>query len=120
MSLATTDDVSARVGQSFTATELPRVLAFLDDATALVTDYCTGTWDRTNPPAAFKGVVCGEVIRWLSIAPGVVLERTGEMETQYGVAASNQELSQAAKNSLSKYRLKAATINIREPDCPPE
>lgn len=41
-------------------------------------------------PAIFKTVICSEVIRWLSVSPGVILERTGELETQFGQTASNQ------------------------------
>ncbi|MET8164692.1 hypothetical protein ABZT34_10590 [Streptomyces sp. NPDC005329] len=117
MSLATPADISARLGRPLADDEGPRVQAFLDDATALVEEYCTGRWDRATPPAIFKTVVCGEVIRWLSVAPGVILERTGELETQFGQTASNQGLSREATAALRKYRRKVGSLPLRRYDC---
>jgi hypothetical protein len=111
--LAAPDDVSARLGRAFADEELPRVTALIEDAAALVSDYCTAGWETANPPVILKTVVCAEVIRWLSVTPGVVLERTGELETQYGQAASAQGLSAEAKAALSKYRRKVAVVSLR-------
>ncbi|MBD0739843.1 hypothetical protein [Streptomyces sp. CBMA29] len=121
MAFATVEDVAARLGRPIADSETPRFQALLDDVSALIADYCTANnWTMDSPPATFKAVAAAEAIRWSAVDPGVVLERTGEMETQYGVTASNNELSQAARNSLSKYRLKATTISVRETQCPPE
>lgn len=121
MAFATVDDVAVRLGRPISDSETPRFQALLDDVSAFIADYCTAkNWNTETPPATFKAVAAAEAIRWASVDPGVVLERTGEMETQYGAAASNQELSQAAKNALGKYRLKATTVSVREPYCPPE
>ncbi|MEU3825223.1 hypothetical protein AB0F36_07845 [Streptomyces sp. NPDC029080] len=117
MPFATVDDVAARLGRPIADDEKPRAEAFIDDASAFVSEYCTGTWDRTAPPAIFKTVVCAEVIRWLSVAPGVILERTGELETQFGQTASNQGLSRDAKAALSKYRRKVGSLPLLRYDC---
>ncbi|MFM9464135.1 hypothetical protein ACKI1K_14960 [Streptomyces scabiei] len=117
MAFATPDDVAARLGRPLAEDENSRVSAFLDDASAFVTEYCNGTWDRTTPPAIFKTVVCGEVIRWLSVAPGVILERTGELETQFGQTASNQGLSREATAALRKYRRKVGSFGLLRYDC---
>lgn len=53
------------------------MLAFIEDASAFVTDYCTGRWDRTSPPVTFKAIVSAEALRCMA----VVLERTGKLET---------------------------------------
>ncbi|MFC9231351.1 hypothetical protein ACFTZI_20715 [Streptomyces decoyicus] len=117
MPFATPDDVAARLGRPLAEDEINRVSAFLDDASAFVSEYCTGTWDSTAPPTIFKTVVCAEVIRWLSVAPGVILERTGELETQFGQSASNQGLSRDARTALSKYRRKVGSLGFRRYDC---
>jgi hypothetical protein len=117
MPLATTDDIAARLGRPLDDGELLRVQALMDDASALVTGYCTKPWDKDSPPAVFKTVVCAEVIRWLSVAPGVILERTGELETQFGQTASTQGLSREAKSALSKYRRKVGSLPLRRYDC---
>ncbi|WP_406153576.1 DUF1320 domain-containing protein [Streptomyces anulatus] len=113
MPFATVDDVAARIGRPIADDEKTRVEAFIEDASAFVTDYCTGRWDRTSPPATFKAIVSTEVIRWMSVAPGVVLERTGELETQFGQTASAQGLSREAKQALSKYRRKVGSFAVR-------
>ncbi|MFD8088966.1 hypothetical protein [Streptomyces malaysiensis] len=113
MAYATSEDVAARLGRPVPDEEKARVEAFIEDASAFVTDYCTGRWDRTSPPATFKAVVCAEVIRWMSVAPGVVMERTGELETQFGQTAWNQGLSPESKRALSKYRRKVGSFAVR-------
>lgn len=87
MPLATPEDIAARLGRPLSDDEQPRVLAFIEDASAFVTDYCTGRWDRTSPPATFKAIVSAEVIRWMSVAAGVVLERTGELVSAYDLSS---------------------------------
>jgi hypothetical protein len=73
----------------------------------------SGSWGPEAPPAAFKAVVCAEVIRWMSVAPGVILERTGELETQFGQTASSQGLSRDAEKALRKYRRKVGSFSLR-------
>lgn len=114
MAYATVDDVAARLGQPISEDEAPRIQAYLDDASAFIQDYCNAlNWDPNDPPPSFKAVVCSEVIRWYSVAPGVVLERTGELETQFGLTAAAQGLSEDAKCVLRKYRITAATLSLR-------
>lgn len=72
-----------------------------------------GSWGPDAPPPAVKAVVCAEVIRWMSVAPGVILERTGELETQFGMTASAQGLSSDAKNALRRYRRKVGSFTLR-------
>ncbi|GGW89432.1 hypothetical protein [Streptomyces noursei] len=113
MPLATLDDVAARLGRLITDEEKPKVTAFLEDASAFVADYCTGTWDTADPPAAFKAVVCAEVIRWLAVSPGVVSEKVGDIEVEFGAASAAQALSPAAMASLRRYRRKVGSLTLR-------
>ncbi|MGW9170151.1 hypothetical protein [Streptomyces decoyicus] len=118
---ATTEDVAARLGRPLTDDELPRVGAFLLDASTLVAEYCTRPWSPDSPPAVFKLVVCAEVIRWLSITPGVSRDKVGELETEYTGASSVQFLSGIAKDNLSRYRRQLSSIPLTtQPPCPPE
>ncbi|MFJ5066537.1 hypothetical protein ACIQC7_08985 [Kitasatospora sp. NPDC088556] len=117
---ASLEDVAARLGRPVLPDEQPRVEALLEDVSVLITEYCTGSWDRTNPPASFKVVACYEVIRWLSVTPGVLMERTGELEIQFQAGASVLGLSEAAKVALRRYRRSLSSIPLtREvPRCP--
>jgi hypothetical protein len=63
-------------------------------------------------PAAVRAAVCSEVIRWLSVSPGTVMEKTGDLEVQYATNAYSQGLSEAAKSMLSKYRQRVASISL--------
>ncbi|MFF4815287.1 hypothetical protein ACFY2K_11925 [Kitasatospora sp. NPDC001309] len=112
--------MAARLGRPVLSDEQARVNALLDDVSAFITEYCTGSWDRQNPPVPFRVVACHEVIRWLSVTPGVVAERTGELEVQFQAGASVLGLSEAAKASLRRYRRSLSSIPLaREvPPCP--
>ncbi|MEU5382670.1 hypothetical protein [Kitasatospora cineracea] len=113
--------MAVRLGRPLVDHETARVEALIDDISAYITEYCTGVWDREDPPALFTAVACAEVIRGLSTTPGVLMERTGELEVQFGASASALGLSQAAKDALSRYRRRAGTITLnslpREPNC---
>ncbi|UQA91321.1 hypothetical protein [Streptomyces halobius] len=110
MSLASVDDVAARLGRTIPEEERPRVEAFLADATAFVADYC-GSGFREDSPG-IKAVICAEVIRWLSVQPGVVRERTGELEVEFGSASAAQQLSPAARASLKRYRPALRSLSL--------
>ncbi|MFB7906420.1 hypothetical protein ACFC1T_08335 [Kitasatospora sp. NPDC056076] len=120
MAFATPADVAARLGRPVLTDEQARVNALLDDVSAFITEYCTGSWDRQAPPATFRAVACHEVIRWLSVTPGVISERTGELEVQFQAGASVAGLSEAAKTGLRRYRRALSSIPLtREvPPCP--
>ncbi|MFJ4093448.1 hypothetical protein ACIPYS_17860 [Kitasatospora sp. NPDC089913] len=109
---ASVEDVAARLGRPVLDDEKPRVDALLDDVSALIAEHCTGTWDRVNPPASFKVVACAEVIRWLAVTPGVISERTGELEIQFSASASTAGLSEAAKSGLRRYRRALSSIPL--------
>jgi len=110
--LATPQDISIRLGRALDDDELARVQAYIEDATALVVDHCTKPWDADAPPAVFKTAVCSEVIRWLTVTPGTVMEKTGDLEVEYAQTANTSGLSQAAKSMLSKYRKRVTTIPL--------
>ncbi|QUI30678.1 hypothetical protein H9W91_07265 [Streptomyces alfalfae] len=112
MPLATTDDVAARLGRPIADDEKPKVEAFIEDASAFVADYCTGTWDVASPPAVFKAVVCAEVIRWLSVSPGVVSEKVGDLQVDFESSAVAQNLSPAAQMALRRYRRQFGTVTF--------
>ncbi|MFJ8041206.1 hypothetical protein ACIRBX_11940 [Kitasatospora sp. NPDC096147] len=104
--------MAARLRRPVLPEEVPQWTALIEDTTAFITAYCTGSWDRTAPPAVFKAVTCSEVIRNLSAAPGVIMERTGELEVQYQAAASVLGLSEAARTVLRPYRRTVGSIRV--------
>ncbi|MGW5773103.1 phage gp6-like head-tail connector protein [Streptomyces longwoodensis] len=73
----------------------------------------TASWGFTTVPAALKAVACSEVIRWLSVSPGTVMEKTGDLEVQYAPGAYTQTLSEAAVSMLSKrFRPRLSSIPL--------
>lgn len=118
MPLATTDDVVARLGRPIAdSAEAARVAAFLEDASALVSDYCrTDFQDQAQAPAIVKAAVCSEVIRWLSVSPGTVMEKTGDLQVEYATAAFSSSLSEAAKSMLKRYRPRLGSIYLTTTD----
>ncbi|MFT2017714.1 hypothetical protein ACMA1D_18020 [Streptomyces sp. 796.1] len=108
-------DIEVRIGRTFEAAERLRVEAFIQDASALIADYC-GSGYREDAPG-IRAVLCSEVIRWLAVQPGIVSERVGDVEVQFGSSASAQQLSPAARTSLKRYRRKLTSIPLtRGPD----
>jgi hypothetical protein len=77
----------------------------------------TGSWGYTTLPRELKVTTAAEVIRWMAQTPGLVMERTGEREVEFASASSPQSLSQAAKDSLKRYRPSAGTITLRREGC---
>ncbi|MFF9481398.1 phage gp6-like head-tail connector protein [Streptomyces sp. NPDC014733] len=73
----------------------------------------TGSWGYVTPPAGLKAVVCAEVIRWLAVSPGVVSERVGDIEVEFGASSAAQALSPTAMTSLRRYRRKAGSLTLR-------
>lgn len=185
MTLATSDDVVARLGRPVAdAAEAAKIAAFLEDAAGLVADYCqtdfqqhtaetfdlrivggrallapfvfpnlvisavtlheddgdrsltpeewkvwgkylyflnasefttatvTASWGWKTVPATVKAAVCSEVIRWLSVSPGTVMERTGDLQVEYAPTAVSASLSEAAKTMLSKYRSRVRSVSL--------
>ncbi|MEV3860717.1 phage gp6-like head-tail connector protein [Streptomyces sp. NPDC050095] len=70
------------------------------------------SWGWASCPAAVKAAICSEVIRWLSVSPGTVMEKTGDLEVQYAVSAYSSGLSEAAKSMLRPYRRSLASISL--------
>lgn len=94
---------------------------FVRCAPSYTTITVTASWGWAAVPAAVRAAVCSEVIRWLSVSPGTVMEKTGDLEVQYAATAYNSGLSEAAKSMLSKYRQRAASISLsrtNEPEIP--
>lgn len=74
----------------------------------------TGSWGYRKIPAALKVAVINEVIRWKSVTPGVISERTGEREVEYEATSSRPEsLSGAARSALRAWRSSGGSINLR-------
>jgi hypothetical protein len=73
----------------------------------------TASWGWPAPPLVLKQVICSEVIRWIAVSPGTVLEKTGELEVQYAQSANNPGLSETAKTSLKRFRKRATTQRLR-------
>jgi hypothetical protein len=76
----------------------------------------TASWGWPTVPAAVKAAVCSEVIRWLSVSAGTVMEKTGDLEVQYAATAYNSGLSESAKSMLWKYRRRVTSISLRRTD----
>jgi hypothetical protein len=72
----------------------------------------TASWGWTAVPATVRAATCSEVIRWLSVSPGTVMEKTGDLEVQYAQSAYNSGLSEAAKSMLTKYRPPLGSISL--------
>ncbi|MET7984556.1 hypothetical protein [Streptomyces sp. NPDC005281] len=89
---------------------------YLRHSPAYTTATVTASWGWAVVPAAVKAAVCSEVIRWLSVSPGTVMEKTGDLEVQYATNAYNSGLSEAAKSMLSKYRQRVASISLHRAD----
>lgn len=173
MSLATVEDVAARLGRPLLEDETTRVTAWLGDVTGLIEDYCgrdldrrqdqaltlyskdgctlrvppryltgfspsavlvegqavtgwtfdgqqlltdgswywpqgpvtvTASWGFPAAPTGLVAVVCSEVVRWLSVAPGIGREKVGEVEVEFTGASSTQTLSGLTRSALGAYR----------------
>jgi hypothetical protein len=76
----------------------------------------TASWGWSAVPPAVKAAICSEVIRWLSVSPGTVMEKTGDLEVQYAQTAYNSGLSEAAKSMLFKYRPRLASARLTPQD----
>lgn len=117
MDFVALEDVTVRLGRPVTdEAEAARIAAYIEDATALVLDWCRSDSVRHMTESfalVLRQVVCAEVIRWLAVSPGTVAEKTGELEVQYTPAATNSGLSEAAKDSLKRYRKRATTLPLR-------
>ncbi|MFJ7901897.1 hypothetical protein ACIQ6V_15640 [Streptomyces sp. NPDC096198] len=107
----TAADIEVRIGRKIEDAEKPRVEAFITDASALVAEYC-GSGYRDGSPG-IRAVICAEVIRWLAVAPGIVSEKVGDIQVEFGTAATTQSLSPAARTSLKRYRRKMASIPLQ-------
>lgn len=53
MTLATPDDVAVRLGSALLE-GADRIQVFIEDASALGEENCTGAWDRTSPPPSSR------------------------------------------------------------------
>lgn len=76
----------------------------------------TGSWGYSPLPAALKVATAAEVIRWVTRTPGLAKERTGEREVEYDSAAP-QSLSEAAKESLRRYRPQVGSLSLTREGC---
>ncbi|MFC9591517.1 hypothetical protein ACFTUC_17225 [Streptomyces sp. NPDC056944] len=72
----------------------------------------TASWGWSAVPATVRAAVCSEVIRWLSVSPGTVMEKTGDLQVEYAQSAYNSGLSEAARSMLSKYRPPLGSITL--------
>ncbi|MGG2462844.1 hypothetical protein ACO0M4_24000 [Streptomyces sp. RGM 3693] len=103
-------DIEVRLGRRFEEAEKPRVEAFIEDAAAFIRDYCGSRYAPDAP--GIRAVLCSEVIRWLAVQPGIVSERVGDVEVQFGPASSAQQLSPAARTALKRYRRPLSTVRL--------
>ncbi|MFJ8699459.1 hypothetical protein [Streptomyces ardesiacus] len=85
---------------------------YFSNAPEFVTATVTASWGYPTVPHTVKAAVCSEVIRWLSVSPGTVMERTGDLQVEYATAAFSPSLSEAAKSMLSKYRSRVGSVSL--------
>ncbi|MGW2579890.1 phage gp6-like head-tail connector protein [Streptomyces virginiae] len=64
-------------------------------------------------PSTVIAVACAEVLRWMTVQPGVTNERMGDLEVSYGATAPTQSLSAAAEHALRRYRPRITSTNAR-------
>ncbi|MFD7336663.1 hypothetical protein ACFV98_11750 [Streptomyces violascens] len=110
MPLATPNDIAVRLGRPLEGGELARAEAFIEDAVALIRDYCGSRYSPDAP--GIRAVLCSEVIRWLAVQPGIVSERVGDVEVEFGPTSSAHQLSPAARTSLKRYRRSLSSIRL--------
>ncbi|MFF5433423.1 phage gp6-like head-tail connector protein [Streptomyces griseofuscus] len=70
----------------------------------------TASWGFPTIPPSLRAIVCGEVMRWLAVSPGVQMERIGEMEVQFSGASSTQALSALTRTALRPYRRRGVGV----------
>lgn len=92
--------------------------AFIEDAAALIEGHCTGKGAARVPRISSTRSICSNVIRWLSVAPGVAVGRAGELETQFGQTASVAGRGEAFQPRLrhvpEKARLRSVAMDWLE------
>lgn len=107
---ASTDDIAARLGRTLdSATEVARVQAFIEDVSALITNFCRRSF--LPVPDAVKAVTCAEVIRILNSNPGVNAETVGDIQVTYD-ASTSVGLSHDAREVLEKYRIRLFSMPL--------
>jgi hypothetical protein len=100
-------------GQALTGWYLDGRNLVLDLGWPVGTLTMTASWGYLAIPASLRAVTCSEVIRWLSISPGTVRERTGDLEVEYAATEHSQGLSEGARSMLAKYRPRVASISLK-------
>lgn len=119
-SYASADDVAARLGRSLDpATEVPRVNALIQDVSALVNAFCRRVFNDPVP-GDVKAIVCAEVMRAINQSPGISQEHVGDVQVRY--APSPTALSGAARDALTRYRIRVYSMPVVStswPDVPP-
>jgi hypothetical protein len=114
-SVVTNDGTELVSGQDWQI--LGRTL-FLRRGPVLGSVTLTASWGWPALPGAVRSVICSEVIRWIAVAPGTVIEKTGELEVQYAPTANNPGLSNAAQLGLKRYRKRMGTYTLHRTNVP--
>lgn len=69
------------------------------------------TYGYKDVPAAIKAITAQEVVRWMSMTPGISQEKVGDLEVHYGSTA--QTLSSSTRADLKKYRRRITSLSLR-------
>jgi hypothetical protein len=118
--LITVDDVQARTGESYEGADLARVNAFIEDVSALITDFCLPTVIPSPTPGSVKAVAAMEVRRYLNTEPGVYTDRIDTLSEAYGYRGAAVVLAPEAEAALTKWirtqRSAIRTIRLVRPE----
>lgn len=106
--LATVADLEARLGREFDASELPRISALLDDASALVRDVAGKTWidpetDELLPvPGSIRWVVLRAAERAVRNPEGFSSESAGDYSYQRTGVQPGVYLTEAEEKAIRR------------------
>lgn len=106
--LALVEDLSYRVGRTFTDAELPRVEAVLDDASALVRDEAGRSWIDpitglvTDVPASIRTVVLRASERVVRNPQGFKSESAGDYSFQRADADTSVYLTERERQIIRR------------------
>lgn len=120
MALAATSDVEARLGRPLETTEVARVEALLDDASAAVIGYCRQDFAVPPVPTAVAGVVAKMAARALQSAAGtgggfIQNQTAGPFGVQFSAAATTGDvwMTAADKLALRPHRLGGGLTSVQ-------
>lgn len=98
---ATVEEIATRLGRSLDPAEEAQITGYIEDVTGFINGFCRRVF--VDPvPSEIKAIARTEVIRLFNTDPGLVRDRTADVELEFASTATG--LSRSAQQLLSKYR----------------